>query len=99
MDCNSYSYAPTMLDGEENYLARYSNDDMEIELVQDGGKCFTVWAYSYDGSMDVYEEFFTRESAERLYMFIRKNYTSAPPGTELMDFISALPNRYGGAVQ
>lgn len=97
MDCNSYSYAPTMLDGERNMLAKYENDDMQIELEQVGARAFTVWAFSYDGSMDVSEEFSDRAPAEQLYRFIRDSYSNTPPGDELEAYIAALPGRYGGA--
>lgn len=98
MDCNSYSYAPTMLDERNNTLARYVNDDMEIELVQDGPRWFQLWAFSYDGSLDVFEAFYEREPAEQLYNYICENYTDTPPGPELEAFIAALPDRHGGTI-
>ena len=98
MDCNSFSYAPTMLDAPENTLNSYKNDDMEIELTHDGPGCFTVWAFSYDGDLDVFEEFPELEPAQKLYDFICENYTASPPGPELTAFIEALPDRHGGTI-
>ena len=95
MDCNSYSYAPTMLQGPEAIISRYENDDMQIELEQIGRSSFSVWAFSYDGGLDVYEEFYVLEPAQMLYDFIRGNYSDTPPGPELTAFIEALPDRYG----
>lgn len=86
MDCNSYSYAPTMLDCEKNYLARFENDDMYIELENFHGS-FTVYAFSYDGDLDVYEMFSDENQARILYQFILDNYTYSPPGPELEEFI------------
>lgn len=97
MDCNSYSYAPTMLDEDQDTLASYKNDDMEVELAHDGPTWFQVWAFSYDGSMDVFEAFYERGPAETLYNFIKENYSDTPPGDELDAFIESLPNRHGGA--
>ena len=98
MDINSYSYAPTMLDEQERFLARYENDDMEIELEQ-RGDVYTVWAFSYDGDLDVFEEFSDLSKAQRLYDFIVSNYTYSPPGDELEDFIRDLlyDGRYAAA--
>jgi len=100
MDCNSYSYAPTMLDEDQDTLASYKNDDMEVCLECIGPRQrlpeYHVWAFSYDGQLDVAELFFDRAPAERLYNFIRENYSDTPPGDELGAFIESLPNRYGG---
>lgn len=98
MDCNSYSYVPTMLDGPDIPMARYANDDMEVELEQIGRHSFSVWAFSYDGDLDVYEEFFALEPAQKLYDYIHENYTDTPPGPELEAFIAALPDRHGGTI-
>ena len=89
MDCNSYSYAPYMLDDDKPALAYYENDDMYVEMYQRGA-CFTVYAYSYDGQLEVYEEFSDRDKAQRLYDFIEENYAGSPPGDELDDFIRDL---------
>ena len=89
MDCNSYSYTPYMLDERREIIQRYENDDMQIELEQIGN-CYSVWAFSYDGSMDVAEEFSDREQAEQLYDFIVENYSDTPPGDELDEYIDSL---------
>lgn len=89
MDCNSYSYAPSMLDGNRAQLAYYENDDMQVELENYDGT-FCVTAFSYDGSLDVAEEFSDIDRAQRLYDFIMENYTSSPPGDELSAFIRDL---------
>ena len=89
MDCNSYSYAPSMLDGGSEYINRYENDDMRIELERSNG-VYIVWAFSYDGQLDVFEEFSSLSAASSLYDFIMNNYTDTPPGEELQDFIRNL---------
>lgn len=86
MDCNSYSYAPYMLDEDRSYIKRYENDDMEVEL---DPKRVDVWAFSYDGSMDVYEIFKTLEAAQAFFDLIVENYSSTPPGDELEELIRA----------
>ena len=93
MDCNSYSYAPTMLDGE-SVMAHHENDDMYIELYK-WGNLFVVSAWSYDGSMDVYETFRDQRAASLLYDYIVEHYSDTPPGDELNDCISALHQKYG----
>ena len=89
MDINSYSYAPTMLDEPENHIMYFENDDMYIELDQNGD-VFTVYAFSYDGSLDVYEEFSLLSKAAALYEFITANYTDQQPDKALDDFIRVL---------
>ena len=98
MDCNSYSYAPTMLHGPEAIMDSYENDDMQMELEQIDRHSFSVWAFSYDGDLDVYEEFYALEPAQKLYDYIRDNYSDTPPGPELAAFIDELPDRYGGKI-
>lgn len=78
MDCNSYSYAPHMLDEDQHYIACFNNDDMEIELERHD-TYFSVWAYSYDGQLDVYETFNTENAARTIYNHIMDNYTTTPP--------------------
>lgn len=91
MDCNSYSYAPYMLDGEKSALAYYENDDMYVEMHRRSDNCFWVYALSYDGDLEVSEEFSSQDKAARLYDFIYDNFTSGPPvGDELNDFIRDL---------
>ena len=90
MDCNSYSYAPYMLDEERPRLAYYENDDMYAELYVRFGKYYNVYAFSYDGQLDVAEEFSDKDKAQRLYDYIMENYTGSPPGEELQDFIRDL---------
>lgn len=89
MDCMSYSYAPSMLNGGREYIERYENDDMQVELER-VDNVYSVWAYSYDGSLDVSEEFSSLSAASSLYEFIVENYSDTPPGDELEDFISNL---------
>ena len=88
MDCNSYSYAPYMLDKEHERIAYYENDDMYMELER-VEHTFCVSAYSYDGSLDVAEEYRTFEQAAKLYRFCAA-YRSGPPGDELQEFINSL---------
>ena len=91
MDCNSYSYAPYMLDEGEGIIDRYENDDMHAELEQCGKNWFTVYAYSYDGSFEVAEWFYTEERAKRLYEHIVNNYSgSRPMDGEIEQFIENL---------
>lgn len=78
MDCNSYSYTPHMLDEDQHYIACFNNDDMEIELERHD-TYFSIWAYSYDGQLDVYETFTTENAAQALYNHIFDNYTTTPP--------------------
>ena len=89
MDCNSYSYAPTMLDEKHRQIAYYENDDMYMELEQIGD-VFCCSAYSWDGDLDVCEEFSALSKAAKLYEFIEQNYTDTPPGDELDEFIHNL---------
>lgn len=77
MDCNSYSYAPTILDGPPP-LEAYENDDMSAELETWAGG-YNVTAYSYDGTLDVYEYFRSIDAARSLYEHIRENYADTPP--------------------
>ena len=78
MDCNSYSYTPHMLDEDQHYIACFNNDDMEIELERHN-TYFSVWAYSYDGQLDVYETFNNENAARTLYNHIMDNCTDAAP--------------------
>ena len=89
MDCNNYSYAPSMLDCEENTIAHYENDDMSMELVRYDNRVFCVSAFSYDGSLDVSEEYYSFAKAAKLYRFLSA-YRSTPPGDELGEFINSL---------
>ena len=81
MDCNNYSYTPYILDGEENVIERYENDDMEVEIWKEarkGRNIFIVSSLSYDGSLDVSEVFKTEKAARELYKIIYDNYISSP---------------------
>lgn len=90
MDCNSYSYAPTMLDSGENYIAHFSNDDMESS-VEKWLDLFNIFAWSYDGAMEVNENFERLETALKLHNFIVENFDNSPPiGNELTDYINKL---------
>lgn len=99
MDCNSYSYAPHMLDGENQYIEQYENDDMEAIMEKSAQQLqcaiidddlniirpainiegFTVWAESYDGSLDVCEFYRTIEAASFLYNAIVDNFSDSAP--------------------
>lgn len=94
MDCNSYSYAPYMLDCYEKKIDAYNNDDMEAELTA-CENVYSVYAISYDGSLDVMEEFAELETARQLYKYIVDNYSYTPPGRELDVYIKSLHNRTG----
>ena len=90
MDCNSYSYTPHMLDEQSTIISSIRNDDMTAEL-DHPGNYFSVWAYSYDGQMDIYETFTSEEPARKLYNHIIANYTDTPPiKRELNRVIKAL---------
>lgn len=89
MDCGNYSYAPSMLDGGREILNSYENDDMQAELER-VDNVYCVWAYSYDGELDVSEEFSSLSAATSLYEYIVENYSDTPPGEELQDFIRNL---------
>ena len=79
MDCNSYSYTAPGFGVENNPpLLKISNDDMQAELTRHA-TYFSVWAYSYDGQLDVYETFTTENAAQQLYNHIATNYSSTPP--------------------
>lgn len=92
MDCNSYSYAPTMLD-DDTILKDFSNDDMYMSLEKDkhyDHYIYYVNANSYGPGLEVAEVYNSQETAEKLYNFIFENYTTTPPGEELQDFIDTL---------
>ena len=90
MDCNSYSYAPHMLD--EPVIEHYENDDVHIELFE-WAHSYVVEAYRFDGSMEVYELFDALETAQKLYKYIMDNYSDTPPGWELDVYIKSLHRR------
>lgn len=84
MDCNSYSYtAPGFGVDSPVPVAEYQNDDMYAEITTqhgyNGAIVYNVWAGSYDGSMDVYEQFNTLDAARALYDHIVTNYSDTPP--------------------
>ena len=87
MDCNSYSYTPYMLSKRESLEEVFENDDIVVELSNCGESIFSVWAFSYDGSMDVFEEFTTIAQARQLYDYIVENYADNVPGEELYNYI------------
>ena len=92
MDCNNYSYAPTMLQ-EDNTILSYENDDMTAYIEQQRQyNYFVFWvsAYSYDGQLEVAESYRDILTAKKLYDFIINNYTDTPPGEELQTFIDSL---------
>lgn len=87
MDINNYSFAPYILDTEEEYIERYENDDMQIEFWKEGRKgrdVYIIWSYSYDGSLDVSETFKTEEGGRALYNIIFNNYIGSPPDDEIL---------------
>lgn len=77
MDCNSYSYAPNMLEDSKPYIAEYENDDMSATLEKTCG--YTVWAGSYDGSLDICESYQTIDAARFLYNAIVDNFSDSAP--------------------
>lgn len=81
MDCNSYSYTADGFGADHNPpLKKIENDDMSAELCRLNGCIgFSVFAGSYDGSLDVYESFNTLEAAEEFYQFIVDHYSDSPP--------------------
>ena len=100
MDCNSYSYAPSMLNSDSDYIERYENDDMMVDITIGykgiGGawaECYYVTAYSYDGSLDVSERFNSLYYARVLYSEIIERYSYTPPDSDdlerLIDSIHA----------
>lgn len=89
MDCNNYSYAPNMLEDSRPYNASYENDDMSATIEESARrnigqweKGFTVWAGSYDGSLEVCEFYRTIEAAKSLYNAIVDNYNCSPPASK-----------------
>lgn len=88
MDCNSYSYAPHMLDGEDETLDHYENVDMEISVYKYRHYStyrYDVLAYSYDGQLEVAETFTSEATARRLYLHIMRNYTDTPPDMDVLN--------------
>lgn len=77
MDCNSYSYAPHMLEDSKPYLEEYENDDMWCMLEKTYG--YTVCANSYDGTLDICESYQTIEAARFLYTAIVDNFSDSAP--------------------
>ena len=79
MDCNSYSYTASGFGVDYKApLMEIRNDDMEAEIDRHG-EYYSVWAYSYDGQLDVYETFNTEHAAQQLYNHIATNYSRTPP--------------------
>ena len=81
MDCNSYSYAPTMAD-DDTILKQFENDDMYMSLTKDrhySNYIYYVSANSYDGQLKVEEVFKSKETAEALYNYIYESFTNTPP--------------------
>ena len=96
MDCNSYSYAPHMLDGKENYIESYEHGDMSSTIEESARgnighweRGYTVWAGSYDGSLDVCEFYRTIKAARFLHSAIVDNFSdSAPTKKEIRALIN-----------
>ena len=90
MDINSYSYTPHILD--EETLLENVNDDTCISLRKDRRYSlifYTITAYSYDGQMDIYEEYRDRKQATNRYNYIVDNYAdSVPPEEEAESYIT-----------
>ena len=82
MDCNNYSYAPTMLENN-NIIKEYRSDDMRIRIETQQNSLF-VWAYSYDGELDVFERFNRLENALSLFYHIGENYSVTPPDMRIL---------------
>lgn len=86
MDCNSYSYAPTMLEDSKPYIEEYENDDMSATIEESARgnigqweNGFTVWANSWDGSLNVCEFYHTIDAARFLYNAIVDNFSDTAP--------------------
>lgn len=77
MDCNSYSYAPNMLEDSKPYIDEYENDDMQCTLEKTSG--YTVCANSYDGTLDVCESYKTLDAARFLFSAIVDNFSYTAP--------------------
>lgn len=91
MDINNYSYAPYMLDN--SYIEEYSNDDMEANISENYGSGYDVFAFSYDGSLDISEHFRSLHYARVLYSEIVERYSDTPPGDELETLIASVHNQ------
>lgn len=89
MDCNSYSYAPYMLEDNTAYIEQYENDDMSATIEkaargnvghwEDG---YIVYGTSYDGSLDICEFFRTIDAARHIYNEIVNRYSFSPPAAK-----------------
>lgn len=97
MDCNSYSYAPHMLENKP-VIATYENDDMysSIDAAARGNigewiNGYEVYSGSYDGSLEVCEFFRTIDAARFLHDSIVERYHFTPPESkrELRKLINA----------
>ena len=95
MDCNSYSYAPHMLD--EKHFLYYGNADMYIEVDKDRAYdkiIFWLYACSYDGQFEVAERIDDEKTARELFNYIKDNYSDTPPDNdELNSYVLSIINR------
>lgn len=92
MDINNYSYAPHMLD-EDNTVKYFENFDMYAEIMRCRAYSriyFSVYACSYDGSLEVSEDYDDIETATKLFDFIIENYANTRPDEELFNYIEGL---------
>lgn len=95
MDCNSYSYAPHMLENKPA-IANYENDDMysSIDAAARGNigawiNGYEVFSGSYDGILEVCEFFRTIDAARFLHDSIVREYsTSAPTKKQIRALIN-----------
>ena len=85
MNCNSYSYAPHVLESKPP-IANYENDDMYSSIdeaargnIGDWKAGYEVVSSSYDGSLDVAEFFQTIDAARFLHEAIVDNFNCSPP--------------------
>lgn len=85
MDINNYSYSSSMLENVPA-LANYENDDMYCSIdksargnIDHWENGFSVYAGSYDGSLEVDEFFRTIDAANSLYSAIIDSFSNNAP--------------------
>ena len=74
---------------DENAIDYYANDDMYVQIVI-YTETYYVEAFSYDGSLEVEENYSDYETAKKLFDFVQENYNNTPPHEELQEFIDSL---------
>ena len=95
MDINNYSYTHDF--DAEKPIKEYKNDDMYAEIYKSRAYSriyYEFYACSYDGSLEVAENFSDYKTAEKLFDFVVDNYSDTPPVDDtLTDFINTLQER------